>query len=107
MRFICFFLPRSKHGRAPGAPSGTGFDEVLQKSVLWCVTGREREGRFLVFFVRPPRPLGGRKPEFGASSAYFVAIALSSQASEVSLPGCRLGDPSMGRFHQEINRIRI
>src|SRR6188768_3568782 len=49
MRFI-FFSPALCHGRwAPVGPAAR-IDELLQKSVLECVTGRER-GRFLVFFV--------------------------------------------------------
>src|SRR5437870_592639 len=64
MRFIFFSLPRSATEEGPGR-RGPRIDELLQKSVLICVTERELErGRFLLLFVGRPRGLIAAEAEF-------------------------------------------
>src|SRR6188508_1468124 len=70
MRFI-FFSPALCHGRGPRS-SGARIDELLQKSVLVCVTRGELRGRVLVFFVWRLRSCGLLGHRQGGRCVEFV-----------------------------------
>src|SRR3954465_15457344 len=94
MRFI-FFSPALCHGRGPRS-SGARIDELLQKSVLVCITRGERKEDDFWFsssgvcgFAAPSGAsvLGGRRVEFVVRRARVIRLPslFGSQASDVGL----------------------
>src|SRR3954463_25628 len=96
MRFIFLSLPRSATEEGPGRP-GPRIDELLQKSVLICVTEGELErGRFLLLFVGRPRGLSTpRRRNSCASSAYGDCVDHRSWIRRRAAFAC-LGAPPGG-----------
>src|SRR5690606_27912713 len=101
-------LPRSATEEAPVVREPDR--RLLQKSVLYCFTGCEREGRFLVFFVWRP-PAGRRRREFVERRARVIRLpSLLGLAGERRLPAWApfaAPGPGRDRFESFAGRRRF